>query len=80
MNSKIEAIRYLENAMKHNPAYKDKWRDYIEIHTIEELAKTSLPVFKQMKLAAAIAENILRMFDATWWEMADNTKNKQNEK
>ncbi len=66
----LEAIKQLESAFKHNPEYKGKWQDYIELAIMEAFDDQAPHVGKNAvkNVVNDAAKKILRLFDTAWWE------------
>lgn len=73
--TKIEAIAHLEKAMKNNPEYAKKWRDYIELSVVEALNKRlyNLTPKQQVLIAKDAAEEVMNLFEADWWEVQEKS-------
>jgi hypothetical protein len=68
-----EAIEFLQNEIKGDPAYRKTWSDFVEIIVTEELEfvdpKMSLDRIKTLR--KAISGKVLQLFDAPWWQMVE---------
>lgn len=71
--TKIEAIAYLEKAMKNNPKYAKKWRGYIELIVIDTLTEGKISVKYEQLITKEIASNMLDLFQADWWEAQEKS-------
>lgn len=66
--TKIEAIAHLEDAMKHNPEFRKRWKECIEMAVIDECIELHMRPMVAREAAEKISSRIIRLFDATWWE------------
>jgi hypothetical protein len=72
---RLEAIRILSEAMQRSQQYKKDWRDYIEIITTEVLEESGIESTKRIiKIRKRIAERVLGLFDADWWELQESNE------
>lgn len=72
IKTKLQAIEFLNNAMKHNKKFKQKFTDYVELSIIEALeeCKIEIPLSKLRAMVKKSSEKISEMFDPDWAEMA----------
>jgi len=66
--TKFQAIKHLEDSFKHNPEFRKKWKDYIEMAVIDELERPKLECRTTGEFAEAISNRVLGLFDAAWWK------------
>lgn len=68
--TKLEAIKHLEQAMQHNPEFRKKFQDYIELIVLEESGGLRLKEATRVILAKNIAKSIVNGFRGEWWSFA----------
>jgi hypothetical protein len=72
---RLEAIRAMSEELEHSQQYKKVWRDYIEIIATEVLEESGIESTKRIiKIRKRIAERVLGLFDADWWELQESNE------
>lgn len=66
--TKLEAIKHLEESMKHMPKFRKSWKDYIELCIIEVFEEVGLESEATPHMLNKLSERLLRLFQADWWE------------